>query len=87
MNYRYLGKSGLLVSELSYGSWLTFGKQIDEQLAKDCMYAAYDAGVNFFDNAEGYAAGQAEIVMGKVIKKAGWKRSDLVLSTKSLICH
>lgn len=82
MNYRYLGKSGLLVSELSYGSWLTFGKQIDEQLAKDCMYAAYDAGVNFFDNAEAYAEGQSEEVMGKILSNTGWDRTTLVISSK-----
>jgi len=82
MEYRYLGRSGLRVSALSYGAWITFNEQIAEDRAYDCMVAAYDAGVNFFDNAETYASGEAEIMMGKVIKKAGWKRSDLVLSTK-----
>jgi len=82
MEYRFLGKSGLKVSALSLGSWVTFGQQIGEETALDCMKAAYDAGVNFFDNAEVYANGQAEIVMGNVIKKVGWKRSDLVISTK-----
>lgn len=82
MEYRRLGKSGLQVSELSYGSWLTFGKQIDEQLAKDCMYAAYDAGVNFFDNAEAYANGKSEEVMGKILRDAGWSRDELVISSK-----
>ncbi len=82
MEYRRLGKSGLLVSELSYGSWLTFGKQIDEDLAKDCMYAAYDAGVNFFDNAEAYAEGRSEEVMGKILHKADWPRDTLVISSK-----
>ncbi|MDP7038968.1 MAG: aldo/keto reductase [Myxococcota bacterium] len=82
MEYRYLGKSGLQVSALSFGSWVTFGNQIDDKIAADCMHAAYDAGVNFFDNAEVYANGESETVMGKVIKDAGWKRSDLVVSTK-----
>lgn len=82
MEYRYLGKSGLQVSALSYGAWVTFNDQFAEDTAYDCMVAAYDAGVNFFDNAEAYSAGEAEVMMGKVIKKAGWKRSDLVVSTK-----
>jgi voltage-dependent potassium channel beta subunit len=82
MEYRLLGSSGLQVSALSYGSWITFGTQIGEDVAFDCMKAAYDAGVNFFDNAELYAGGQAEVLMGNVIKRAGWKRSDLVVSTK-----
>ena len=82
MEYRYLGKSGLQVSALSLGAWVTMGGQIGEDTSYDCMRAAYDAGVNYFDNAESYAHGNAEIVMGNVIKKAGWKRSDLVISTK-----
>ena len=82
MKYRYLGRSGLKVSALSFGSWVTFGDQVDEQVAYDCMKEAYDAGVNFFDNAEAYAGGQSETMMGNIIKKAGWNRSDLVLSTK-----
>lgn len=82
MKYNYLGRSGLKVSALSFGSWVTFGDQVDEQVAYDCMMEAYDAGVNFFDNAEAYAGGQSETMMGNIIKKAGWKRSDLVLSTK-----
>lgn len=82
MEYRYLGKSGLKVSALSFGSWVTFHDQIDEQTAYDCMKAAYDVGVNFFDNAEVYAEGNSEIMMGKVIKKSKWKRCDLVISTK-----
>ncbi len=82
MEYRYLGASGLKVSALSFGSWVTFGNQMNIDKAYDCMHAAYEAGVNFFDNAEVYAAGQSEEIMGQVIKKAGWKRSDLVLSTK-----
>ncbi len=82
MEYRHLGKSGLKVSALSFGSWVTFGNQMNIDKAYACMKAAYDAGVNFFDNAEVYANGQSEEIMGKVIQKAGWKRSDLVLSTK-----
>lgn len=82
MEYRYLGKSGLKVSALSFGSWVTFHDQIGEDVAYKCMKEAYDAGVNFFDNAEVYANGQSEVLMGKVLKKTGWKRSDFVLSTK-----
>lgn len=82
MEYRRLGSAGLKVSVLSFGSWVTFGNQLDEDHALRCMQTAYDAGVNFFDNAEVYASGQAEILMGKAIRKAGWKRSDLVISTK-----
>ncbi len=82
MKYRRLGKAGLKVSELSLGSWVTFGSQVDEQRASDCMVAAYDAGVNFFDGAEVYAEGRAEQVMGRVIKTQGWRREGLVLSTK-----
>ena len=82
MEYRFLGRSGLKVSALSFGSWVTFGDQVDEQIAFECMKEAYDAGVNFFDNAEVYAGGDSETMMGNIIKKAGWKRSDLVISTK-----
>ncbi len=82
MEYRRLGSAGIQVSALSFGAWVTFGDQFGEDQASECMRAAYDAGVNFFDNAEGYASGQAETLMGRVIKKAGWTRSDLVVSTK-----
>ena len=82
MEYRYLGKSGLQVSALSLGAWVTMGGQIDDDTAFECMQNAFDAGVNFFDNAEAYSHGNAETVMGNAIKKAGWKRSDLVISTK-----
>ncbi|PKL75808.1 MAG: aldo/keto reductase, partial [Candidatus Melainabacteria bacterium HGW-Melainabacteria-1] len=82
MEYRYLGSSGLKVSALSFGSWVTFGNQMDVDLAHTCMKAAYEAGVNFFDNAEVYADGKSETIMGEVLKQAGWKRSDLVVSTK-----
>ena len=82
MEYRYLGNSGLKVSALSFGAWVTFGPQMNEDKAADCMHAAFEAGVNFFDNAEVYADGVAEEIMGKILKKSGWKRSDLVISTK-----
>jgi len=82
MEYRYLGKSGLKVSALSFGSWVTFGPQAGVDEAYEMMNIAYEAGVNFFDNAEAYSGGEAEIIMGKAIEKGGWNRSDLVLSTK-----
>ena len=82
MDYRYLGRSGLQVSALSLGGWVTWGQQIGDDLTYECMTAAYDAGVNFFDTAEVYADGKSEIAMGNAVKQAGWKRSDLVLSTK-----
>lgn len=82
MEYRHLGSSGLEVSALSFGSWVTFGQQIGEDTACECMLAASKAGVNFYDNAEAYAEGRSETVMGNVIKKLGWKRSDYVISTK-----
>ena len=74
MEYRRLGKSGLQVSALSFGSWVTFAKQVDTGLAKEMLTAAYDAGVNFFDNAEGYEQGQSEVVMGQALKELGWER-------------
>jgi len=82
MEYRYLGSSGLKVSALSFGAWVSFGPQLDEAKAAACMHAAYDAGVNFFDNAEVYADGRAEEIMGAVLAKAAWKRSDYLVSTK-----
>jgi voltage-dependent potassium channel beta subunit len=82
MQYRNLGKAGIKVSALSFGAWVTFGDQLDTDLALRCMQAAYEAGVNFFDNAEAYAGGKAEIIMGEVFQRAGWKREDLVVSTK-----
>ncbi len=82
MDYRFLGSSGLKISTLSFGSWVTFADQIGEDVAFECMKVAYSTGVNFFDNAEAYAHGRAEVMMGNIIKKAGWKRSDLVISTK-----
>jgi voltage-dependent potassium channel beta subunit len=82
MHYRRLGRSGLKVSELSLGAWVTYGSQVGEEIALECMTAAYDAGVNFFDNAEAYANGQAETTMGNVIKSAGFRRESIVVSTK-----
>ena len=82
MEYRHLGSSGLEISALSLGAWVTYGGQVGLETALECMKAASDAGVNFFDNAETYASGNAETVMGQVVKKLGWKRSDLVISTK-----
>jgi voltage-dependent potassium channel beta subunit len=82
MNYRRLGRSGLKVSELSFGSWVTFGNQMDEKLGRECMAGARDGGVNFFDNAEVYAAGQSETIMGAAIKALKWPRLDYVVSTK-----
>ena len=71
MKYRSLGRSGVQVSELSFGAWVTFGKQADVDLAADLLKIAYDAGVNYYDNAEVYELGRAEIVMGKAIQKPG----------------
>lgn len=82
MQYRRLGKSGLQVSALSFGSWVTFGKQIEDGTAEKLMKEAYDAGINFFDNAEIYAQGQSEIVMGNILKKMGWDRTSYLVSSK-----
>jgi len=82
MNYRRLGRSGLKVSELSFGSWVTYGNQMDTGAAAECMAAAYDAGVNFFDNAEVYANGASETIMGEVLRKLAWPRIRYVVSTK-----
>jgi voltage-dependent potassium channel beta subunit len=82
MPYRRLGRSGLQVSALSFGSWVTFGTQVDTSLAKECLSAARDAGVNFFDNAEVYAGGQSEQIMGDAIAELGWERHSYVISTK-----
>src|SRR5712692_4231335 len=82
MNYRRLGSAGLKLSELSLGSWVTYGGQVDEEVAVKCMSIAYDNGVNFFDSAEAYASGNAETVMGNVIKKLGWRRESIVVSSK-----
>lgn len=82
MEYRHLGRTGLRVSTLSYGAWVTFGNQLDVKDAVGILSRCREAGVNFFDNAEVYADGKAEEIMGAAIKQAGWKRSDLVISTK-----
>lgn len=82
MEYRYLGRTGIKVSALSLGSWVTFHNQVDVDAAVDSMAAAYDAGVNFFDNAEVYAHGKSEEVMGAALKKLGWRRSSYLISTK-----
>jgi len=82
MEYRRLGKSGLKVSALSLGSWLTFGQQIEDKVAEELMDIAYEGGVNFFDNAEGYAGGKSEIVMGNILKKKKWDRSSYIVSSK-----
>jgi aryl-alcohol dehydrogenase-like predicted oxidoreductase len=100
MEYRFLGRSGLQVSALSLGGWLTYGGHVENGIfifsisierswvltpienTFACMKAAYDVGMNFFDCAEGYAGGESERVMGQAIKKFGWKRNDIVVSTK-----
>ena len=82
MEYRNLGRTGLKVSSLSFGSWVTFKTQLDTGLAAECLSAARDAGVNFFDNAEGYAAGESERIMGAAIRDLGWERHSYVISTK-----
>ncbi|WP_116136868.1 potassium channel beta subunit family protein [Trinickia diaoshuihuensis] len=82
MNYRRLGRSGLQVSELSLGSWVTYGNQVDRRVARESLAAARDAGVNFFDNAEVYASGKAEEIMGQALKELAWPRVSYIVSTK-----
>jgi voltage-dependent potassium channel beta subunit len=82
MNYRRLGNSGLRLSELSFGSWVTYGTQLGDDTARECMAAAHDAGVNFFDNAEVYAKGRSETIRGIALKKLGWRRESYIVSTK-----
>jgi voltage-dependent potassium channel beta subunit len=82
MEYRRLGRSGLKLSALSFGSWVTFSYQLDEEAALDCMRVAYDAGVNFFDNAEVYADGESERIMGAALRKLGWPRDTWCVSSK-----
>ncbi|MEP0806757.1 MAG: aldo/keto reductase [Chloroflexota bacterium] len=82
MEYRHLGRTGIRVSELSFGSWVTFHTQADVKAAAEMMAAAYDAGVNFFDNAETYAGGKSEEVMGAALKKLKWRRGSYLVSTK-----
>jgi len=83
MEYRRLGKSGVQVSVLSFGSWVSFSKQIDDKLAEELMSLAYDAGINFFDNAEVYALGESEKMMGRILKKKKWDRSSYLVSSKA----
>ena len=82
MEYNNLGKSGLKVSRLSLGSWLTFGKLIEDKVSEKMMHYAYDQGINFFDNAEIYARGKSELVMGKILKKSAWSRDSYIVSSK-----
>ena len=82
MEYRRLGKSGLQVSVLSFGSWITFHKQIEDNSADELMGLAYEHGINFFDNAEGYALGESEKMMGRVLKSKGWDRTSYIVSSK-----
>ncbi|HET9906790.1 MAG TPA: aldo/keto reductase, partial [Anaerolineales bacterium] len=82
MEYRHLGRTGIRVSELSLGSWITFKNQVDVKAAVEIMAAAYDAGVNFFDNAESYAKGQSEQVMGSALKQLKWRRGSYLVTTK-----
>lgn len=83
MEYRRLGKSGLQVSEMSFGSWITFGTQIGKKLATELMTHAYDNGVNFFDNAEVYADGKSELLMGEILKDLNWSRDSYLVSSKA----
>ena len=82
MRYRRLGRSGLQVSELSLGSWVTYGQQVDQDAAVETLSVARDAGVNFFDNAEVYAGGKSESLMGNALKQLGWERDSYIISTK-----
>jgi voltage-dependent potassium channel beta subunit len=82
MEYRKLGKTGLKISELSYGSWVTFGNQLDVKKASELMAYCFDKGINFFDNAEAYKQGQSEVIMGEVIKKLNWTRYSFIVSSK-----
>ena len=83
MEYRYMGKTGLQLSVLSFGSWVTFHKQFEDNTADTLMGMAYDAGINFFDNAEAYAGGESELMMGRVLKQRNWERSSYVVSSKA----
>ena len=83
MDYRYMGKTGLQLSVLSFGSWITFHKQFDDSIADELMGIAYDSGINFFDNAEIYALGESEKMMGRVLKQKNWDRTSYVLSSKA----
>ena len=87
MLYRQLGKSGLKISALSFGAWVTFGKQIGNPVASKLLHKAYDSGINFFDNAESYADGRAEVVMGAILKRSGWRRTSYLVSSKVFFGH
>jgi aryl-alcohol dehydrogenase-like predicted oxidoreductase len=87
MEYRFVGKSGLQISAISLGGWLTYGGHVGDDNTFACLKAAYDAGINFFDCAEGYAGGESEKVMGRAIKHFGWYRNDIVVSTKARLLH
>jgi len=82
MEYRHLGRTGIRVGELSLGSWITFKNQVEVKAAVEIMSAAYGAGVNFFDNAEAYASGKSEEVMGAALKQLGWRRGSYLVTTK-----
>lgn len=82
MEYRRLGKAGVKVSALSFGSWITFGNQVGDSTADECISCAYDHGINFFDNAEVYANGESEVVMGKLLKSKSWNRDTYLVSSK-----
>jgi voltage-dependent potassium channel beta subunit len=82
MEYRRLGNTGLKLSVLSFGSWVTFHNQLGNDTARACMQAAWEAGVNFFDNAEVYAGGKSEAIMGRTVRELGWPRESFVISTK-----
>jgi voltage-dependent potassium channel beta subunit len=82
MEYRHLGRAGIQVSALSYGTWVTFSHQLDIKAASECLGTAYDLGVNFFDCAEVYAGGKAEEILGAALKKLDWRRSSYLVSTK-----
>lgn len=82
MEYRYMGKTGLQLSTLSFGSWISFHKQIDDKISDELMGIAYDNGINFFDNAEAYASGESEKMMGRVLKQKNWDRTSYVVSSK-----
>ena len=85
MEYRRMGRTGLQLSVLSFGSWVSFHKQIDDSVADELMGIAYDSGINFFDNAEVYALGESEKMMGRVLKKKNWDRTSYLISSKAFL--
>ncbi|CAI9730884.1 Hypothetical predicted protein [Octopus vulgaris] len=82
VQYRNLGKSGLRVSNVGFGTWVTFGAQVTDEVAEDMLTLAYESGINIFDTAEVYSGGKAEISLGKILKKKNWRRSSYIISTK-----